>query len=466
MTTRMRRREFLKRAAMAAGAAVPFAGRTAQGLSAGGGGAKNAGAAMANPPAPKFSTRDPAWQVTWDAALAVLAANVRTMPSYPHPVLVEGSVYVGVWQECGPHEGLVYGGLSKYVAENSKGATPLQIARNNHMAFFALQTDEGQMAAAFKETGPPATTGGFGQIQMVVPIAATAWELVQQTGDDELLAAAYKGSSAWDAWLRRYRDTRKTGLVEGFCTYDTGHDNSPRWKGIPGKCPDNDARKCPNLPGLPRLCPDLSATVYGARVALAAMAKALGKGDDAARWQADAEHIRGLILTKLYSPEDGAFYDLDSDNKFVRVRSDAISRVLGEHVVDPVKDKAIFEAVWTKQIHNPKAFWAPYPLASIALDDPAFVRPIPRNSWGGASQALTALRAPRWMPFYGKQAEMKHMMEQWCSAIMRHGEFRQQMDPLTGEFTQPDPGGYSPAALVFLDFARQLSNGRYALGRT
>jgi len=126
-------------------------------------------------------------------------------------------------------------------------------------------------------------------------------------------------------------------------------------------------------------------------------------------------------------------------------------------VLHPVKDKAIVDAVWTRQLHNPKAFWAPYPLTSIAMDDPTFVRPIPRNSWGGASQALTALRAPRWMPYYGKQAEMNHMMRQWCEAIMRHTEFRQQMDPLTGEFTQADPSGYSPAALVFLDYARRLS---------
>jgi hypothetical protein len=221
---------------------------------------------------------------------------------------------------------------------------------------------------------------------------------------------------------------------------------------------------------MPRICPDLSATVYGGRIALAAMAKSLGKHDEAARWQTDAEHIRHLILTKLYSPEDGAFYDLDTDNKFIRIRGDVISRVLGEHVLDPHKDKAIFDAIWTKQLHNPKAFWGPYPLASIAMDDPTFVRPIPRNSWGGASQALTALRAPRWMAYYGKQAEMTHMMQQWCSAIMRHMAeattpaeqsklFRQQMDPLTGEFTQEDPGGYSPCALTFLDFARRLSNG-------
>ncbi len=410
---------------------------------------------------PVFSAGDPAWKRTWDAAIAVLEANIRTVPGYPLPVLFEGSTYQGIWQECGPHEGLAYATLGELIAPRARprskkpAATPLQAARNNHMAFFALQRPDGQLPASVKTT-----EDGFGQIQMVVPIAATAWKLVQMTSDEELLTAAYSACSRWDAWLRQYRDTRKTGLVEGFCTYDTGHDNSPRWSGIPNRCPDADARKCPPLASLPRLCPDLSATVYGGRVALAAMAKALGKSSEAARWLADADAIRKLIIQKLYSPEDAAFYDLDAQGQFVRVRSDVISRVLGEHVLDlsEAREKAIFEAVWARQLHNPKAFWAPYPLSSIAQNDPTFVRPIPRNSWGGASQALTALRAPRWMAHYGKQAELNQLMMQWCQAILRHGEFRQQIDPQTGEFTLPDPGGYSPAALVFLLFAKSLGH--------
>jgi hypothetical protein len=438
------RRVFLKQSAFAA-AAMPFA--------------SFAQTQRSSAPRPQFPSADPAWQTTWDAALVVLAGNVRTMPRYDHPVLVEGSTYGGIWQECAPQEGLVYGTLQKYIATQPGAPTPLQTARANHMAFFAQQKPDGQLPAAIKLADPVGTDGGYGQIQMVVPIAATAWELFQMTHDEELLTTAYASCSRWDAWLRQYRDTRKTGLVEGFCTYDTGHDNSPRWKDIPNRCPDADARKSPDIRSMPRLCPDLSATVFGARVALAAMAHALGKRDDHARWLADAEKIRRLILTRLYSPEDAAFYDLDAQNKFVRVRGDVITRVLGEHVLDPVKDKAIFDGVWTRQLHNPSAFWAPYPLPSIAMDDPTFVRPIPRNSWGGASQALTALRAPRWMAYYGKQAELTHMMQQWCAAILRHSEFRQQMDPLTGDFTQPDPGGYSPAALVFLDFARRLSKG-------
>jgi len=440
----MQRRAFLQVSAMAAaGAAWPQTGQM---------------------PGPRFPDASPQWRQTWDAALAVLAGNLKQVPKYGHPVLLEGAVYPGIWQECGPHEGLVYAMLRGFVPAREGARTPLDAARANHMAFFALQREDGQLPASVKVSDV-----GYGQIQMVVPIAATAWELVQMTHDEELLTTAYAACSGWDAWLRRYRDTRKTGLVEGFCTYDTGHDNSPRWKGVPNRCPDADARKCPPIASMPRLCPDLSATVYGGRVALAAMATALGKRDETARWEQDAETIRRLILTKLYSEQDAAFYDLDAQNNFVRVRGDVITRVLGEHVLklSDADDRRIFQAVWTRQLHNPKAFWAPFPFPSIAMDDPTFVRPIPRNSWGGASQALTALRTPRWMEHYGKHSELRQLMHAWIAAIARSGsaggpgEFRQQMDPLTGEFTRADPSGYSPAALVYLDFVRRLAQSRY-----
>ncbi|HEX4322598.1 MAG TPA: alpha-L-rhamnosidase [Acidobacteriaceae bacterium] len=394
-----------------------------------------------NSKAPQFSTANKRWQAAYDAALQVLAGNVQTLPLYPKPVLIEGSVYQGIWMECGPHEALTY---RKFRPD---------VARNSHMAFFALQREDGQLPAMIRPSA-----AGFGQIQMVVPIAATAWELAQATGDDELLHTAYAACSRWDDWLVRYRNTRGTGLVEGFCTWDTGNDNSPRWAGMPDQCPGADARKCSSVLGLPRLCPDLSATEYGARTALAAMAKALGKKADADRWTESAETLRKLILSKLYAPEDAAFYDLDAQGHFVKIRSEILTRVCSEHV----PDQALFDDLWTRQIHNPKAFWAAYPLPSIALDDPAFVRPIPRNSWGGAAQALIALRAGRWFDHYGRAAEHSEMMDRWCEAIQREASqhapgFRQQIDPLDGSFTQEDAPKYSPSALVMIDYTWRLA---------
>ncbi|MFY8092153.1 MAG: MGH1-like glycoside hydrolase domain-containing protein [Niveispirillum sp.] len=386
--------------------------------------------------APRFSTANSAWQTAYDKALAVLVGNVQVMPYVTRPVLIEGSVYRGIWQECGPHEALVY---RKFRPD---------VARNSHLTFFELQRADGQLPANNK-----VAETGFGQIQMVVPIAATAWELARDTGDGELLEAAYRACGAWDAWLVRYRNTRGTGLVEGFCTYDTGHDNSPRWAGVPNQCPNKDARRHHDLPGLPRLCPALSATLYGARRALADMARALGRNAEADRWTEQAELIRSLILSKLYVAEDAAFYDLDAENKFIRVRSDVISRVCGEHVVD----QPLFDTLWTRQLHNPKAFWGKYPLSSIAMDDPSFVRPIPANSWGGGSQGLTALRAPRWMDHYGRAAEFSEMMDRWCDAIQADLTFRQQMDPDTGIFTHgEDHPNYSPTALVMVDYTWRL----------
>lgn len=385
---------------------------------------------------PRFETDNAALNGAYHGALQCPKENTVNVFRFANPVLIEGSVYRGVWLECAPQEGLVYSAFDPAAG----------IA--NHRIFFELQREDGYLPCNVK-----ADSIGTGQIQMVVPIAATALEIFERFGDSHFLELAYKSCSAWDAWLMRYRNTRGTGLCEGFCEYDTGHDNSPRWRGVPKQCPDKDARIMPQAPGLPRLCPDLSATVYGGRVALARMAKLMGKQQEADRWEESAYGIQKLILQKLYDSDDGCFYDLDSDNKFVRVRGDLLTRVLGEHVVD----EKMFARIWEKQIHNPAAFWAPYPLPSIALNDPIFVRPIPRNSWGGASQALTALRAPRWFEYYGKPADLAHMMQQWVKAILNaSGGLRQQMDPLTGEFSMADPSGYSPAALVLLDYTWRL----------
>lgn len=392
-----------------------------------------------DPAAPVFRTSNTRWQAAYDRALAVLAGNVRTLPRYPKPVLIEGANYAGIWMECGPHEALVY---RKFRPD---------VARNCHSVFFELQRPDGQFPANNK-----VSETGFGQIQMVISLAATAWELAQAAGDGELLRTAYSACSAWDDWLVKNRNTRGTGLIEGFCTYDTGHDNSPRWAGIPPQCPDKDARRYPPIPTLPRLCPDLSATVYGGRIALAAMAAAMGKTAESDRWTESAHQIRSSILSRLYVPEDAAFYDLDAQDRFVRIRCDILTRMCGEHV----PDRALFDDLWTRQIHNPNAFWAPYPLPSVALDDPLFVRPIPRNSWGGASQALTALRAGRWFDHYGRSAEFTVMMDRWCEAILNDTTFRQQMDPLNGAFTQADMPGYSPNALVMLDYTWRLAGVR------
>lgn len=122
---------------------------------------------------------------------------------------------------------------------------------------------------------------------------------------------------------------------------------------------------------------------------------------------------------------DAAFYDLKTGGAFVRMRHDAISRVMVEHVVD----QATFDYIWRRQLGNPKAFWAPYPLPSAALDEP-LREPDKDVCWGGPTH-----------PSRGAHR---------CESLY------QQMNPETGVFLE-DKGAYAPSALTFLLACRHLA---------
>ena len=369
----------------------------------------------------------------YDEALDGLALNTKRVLGYEKPVLIEGGDYRGIWLECGPQEGLVYG---RYAHE---------VAKANHEVFFRHQREDGYLPCWIW-----VDRIGTSQIQTVVPIAATALETADLTEDEAFLALAYDSCARWDHWLSRHRNSRGTGLCEAFCEYDTGHDNSPRFKDLPKRCPNDDPSNCPRAGKLPYLAPDLSATVYGGRRALSEMAGRLGKPDEAGMWREKGEELRKLIIENCYDSEDECFYDVDSEGAFVRIRGDALTRVLCEHVVD----QPMFERIYARHIKNPEGFWPPYPLPSIAMSDPTFVRELPPNSWGGASQALTALRAPRWFEHYGKSTDLNELMQRWVEAILAAPAFMQQMNPWTGEFSNSE--GYSPAMCVFVDFVARL----------
>ncbi len=52
------------------------------------------------------------------------------------------------------------------------------------------------------------------------------------------------------------------------------------------------------------------------------------------------------------------------------------------------------------------------------------------------------------------------MMQQWTDAILRDPSFRQQLDPVTGDFTQSGSASYSPCALVLYDYTWRLAGVR------
>ena len=387
-----------------------------------------------------FETSSKYLQAKYNQAIAGLKKNVRLLPNDPDPILQEGGIYQGIWLECGPHEGLIWGEFEP------------EIARNNHTIFFRHIDDDGYLPALVNDLPR------CGHLQTVVPIARTALQAIDTFDLKDMLPMAYDACSKYDGYLTHFRNSRGTDLVESHCPWDTGHARSPRHAGQGSHCPDFDTKRHLDIPQLPVLAPDLSANKYSGRLALAEMAKRLGKYSEAVQWMEQAESLRKAIWHYTFDSEDQMFYDLDNQGNFIKVKGDAFIRVLQEHVPDQQQFDFLFET----HMLNPKEFWTPYPFPSIAADDPTYDWNYEPNHWAGPGQALLALRTPLWMEHYKRFSEQRVLMEKWIEAIMRNELFQQQMNPFSGEFNTTEQ--YSPCMLVFVDFIGRLCGVKYLEG--
>jgi hypothetical protein len=350
------------------------------------------------------------------------------------PVLHEGGVYRGCWLES-------TGTINAEVL----GRFLPTVARDTFLMFARHQRADGLLPYKVTEAGP-----AYNQIQMVTPLARSVWNHAALHGPDVgFLATMYDAMARHDDWLARHRDTRATGCVEAFCTFDTGHDLSPRFWHAPDTCPDGDAtRYAPHSPVLPFLAPDLTANVACQRGYLARIAGALGK--DPAPWRDAARASLAALLDNCYDGVDGTFYDRDRAGGFVRVQSDVLLRVLACEV----GDGAFFAEALRRYLLNTRKFFARYPFTSLALDDPRFDHDSSHNSWGGPSNFLSLLRAPHAFEHHGRYAELTWATVPVLAAVCRMDRFPQALHPWTGEagFTSR----YSPAILWVLDAVERL----------
>jgi len=204
---------------------------------------------------------------------------------------------------------------------------------------------------------------------------------------------------------------------------------------------------------MPLLAPDVNAVVFGSRMALARMAEILGQPGDAAAWRQKADAIYQALLTHCYDPEDQFFYDVDCRGQFRKYRSIHIANLFQEHVLP----QPLADVIYNRYLRNPSEFWTVYPFPSLSVADPEFKQESDGNDWGFYSQGLTALRALRWMDYYGKGADLEILMQAWVRSLTLAEDhlFTQELHPLTGEPSRSS-AWYSSVMLFYLHAVRRL----------
>ncbi|MCR2792323.1 hypothetical protein NQ156_04520 [Microbacterium sp. zg.Y625] len=362
------------------------------------------------------------WQQAWRELRACIAPIGSSAP-----LLHEGGVYHGAWLES----------TATINAEMLDRFAP-SVTRATHLAFADAQRSDGLLPYKVTADGP-----AFTQIQTVTPLARCVWNHYLLTGRDrDYLARMHDAMVRNDAWLAAHRDTRGTGGVEAFCTYDTGHDLSPRFWHMPERCHRGDATAFdPGVPLLPVVAPDLTANVACQREYLALIAAELG--EDAAPWREKAAASRAALHAQCHV--DGMFYDRAAGGSHVRVDSDVLLRVLACEI----GDDDVFAAALEDHLMNTRRFLSLAGFTSIAMDDPRFDGDHTRNSWAGPVNALTLLRAAHAFEHHGRVAELALTHAPLLAAMAGHDRFAQCYDPTTADAGYTEV--YSPSILWLLD---------------
>lgn len=379
----------------------------------------------------KFAASSPEMEAQYYRAVRELFGAIKE----PGPILHEGGVYQGCWLES----------TGTINAELLSRFLPA-VAERTFASFPAHQREDGLFPYKVTPNGP-----AFAQIQTVTPLARSVWTHYQLNGRPRaFLATMYAAMARNDEWLATWRDTRKTGAVEAFCTYDTGHDLSARFWHMPDSPAGNDpTRYNTDNPFLPLVAPDLTANVACQRLYLSRIAEELG--EDGAVWRDKAQTSLDALFACCWDAGDGFFYDLDRNGQFVRVQSDVLLRVLACEI----GDDAFFDAALRRYLLNTRKFFARYPFTSLALDEPRFDAAFDYNSWSGPSNFLSIIRAPHAFEAHHRHVELSWAMQPILGALFRAPRFAQTLSPWTGDAGYTDT--YSPAILCLLDFIERLS---------
>lgn len=371
--------------------------------------------------------------------LQQLLENVKPLEPGGAPVLFAGGGYNGIWLEHNQD--------NLFLAEYAPEA-----AWESQRLFLRQQRADGLFPAAITST-----CISYKQLQSVWPFARCALELAKKLNRPEAdFSAVYEAGCRYDQWLERNRNRSGRGVVEMYCEYDTGHDRSPRVTSdnIPHRT--EDAGIMPDLPVMPICAVDLSAMMYGGRRALAELADLLGRTREAGQWWRRGEELRERIVEVFYDPQDDFYYDVDPRG-FRRYRTEHLTRLFLNEVVGQEE----FDRLYRKYFEDPREFQTPFPFPSVSVSDPCFNFELPHNSWGGNTQALTALRALLWLPRYGRDGERKSLLLKWMRAFIAFDNpMTQELNPFNGT-----PIGavaaYSPSLILFLEAGKLLAECRY-----
>jgi hypothetical protein len=398
-----------------------------------------------------FETRDPLLQNVITEAERLERRNIMAFTP-KLKVLVEGARFFNVWLETQPMGGAMYAKRN------------LEVGLNNQLIFMDTQRADGRLPGMVTSDHQQSLRPDYRMLQGYY-FPTPAWKiyfLIQR--DRTYLSRLYDVLEKYDRYLWRTRNSNGHDCLESWCVWDTGESHSTRYKSKRyGNAPDWWAGDTPPQHSYtPFESMEIMGFSHDGRLTLSRISRELNNGMEK-HWADRAMQVRKRLAEYLWRPEKHACYDRDKTGRFMDVLIHNNLRAMWYHAfTQKMADEFI-----RYHLLNPREFWTPAALPSIAANDRKF-RNDPRSDWSGQPEGLTYQRAIRALENYGHYAEVSLIGSKLLQLVGRTGVFVQQYDPFTGKpcgctFTPhyvpvncSGPNGYGPTILSVLEYTSHM----------
>ncbi|NWG18621.1 MAG: hypothetical protein HXY41_18525 [Chloroflexi bacterium] len=345
------------------------------------------------------------------------AGLVNTRYFFTREALLPSKVhYVGVWHWDQVFHALAYRHVDLRLAEDQLRIV-LDHQRQDGMLPDAIH-DEGLVTHLTQPvdadvTKPPIITWAILKMQESQP-------------HPDFLAEVYDPLTRWNAWWMS-----ANRAPDGLCLYQhpfsSGLDDSPLW----------DA-------GMPVVSPDLNTYLVLQHDSLASIAETLSETEAADRHRAEANRLLDAMLAHLWDEQAGLFRARRNDQMLPTHTPFGLLPLLTGRLPRPISDRLV------ATLTDPRQFWTPYPVPTVAADDPAFD---PWQMWRGPSWVNVNYLLVEGLKRSGYTQWAAELRRRTLEMVMGQADIYEYYHPLTGERPPKAAPMYGWSAALFIELA-------------
>lgn len=325
--------------------------------------------------------------------------------------------YLGVWQWDAYFHALAYRHIDPSLAQDQ-----LRILLDH-------QREDGMLPDAVHDEGLVTHLDFPVDADVTKPplVAWAAWKLFEASQDREFLDEIYESLTRWNRWWFEKNDLDHNGLCEYQHPFSSGLDDSPLWD-----------------EGMPVESPDLNTYLCLQQEALANIAGVIGDRQAAREWRQRSDEIAQRMIEKMWDEDAGLFWASRHQQRIqVRTPFNLFPLITGRM---PSKVAARLVA----NLSDESQFWTPYPLPSVALNDPKFD---PNQMWRGPSWININYLFIEGLERTGYTQLAKQLRQRTLDMIAQHPDIYEYYHPLSGIKPPKAAPIFGWSSAIFIDLA-------------